>query len=59
MLGALLKLNEKINERCTCVIHEFLPIIKSAEKGKSVERRRRKITGLRGTRSYDSGVART
>ncbi len=47
---------EYFGKRCPCIINEFMAILKLTEKGKSVERRRRKATGLRDKGPMTAGL---
>ena len=47
---------EYFGKRCPCIINEFVDILALTEKGKSVERRRRKATDLRDTRPMTAGL---
>ena len=47
---------EYFGKRCPCIMNEFMAILALAEKGKSVERRRRKATGLRDEGPMTAGL---
>ncbi len=47
---------ECFGKRCPCIINEFMAILELTEKGKSVERRRRKATGLRDEGPMTAGL---
>ncbi len=47
---------ECFGKRCPCIINEFMAILELTEKGKSVERRRRKATGLKDEGPMTAGL---
>ncbi len=49
---------EYFGKRCPCIINEFMAILGLTEKGKSVERRGRKATGLRDEGPMAAGLPR-
>ena len=55
-LGHCIKSTEYFGKRCPCIINEFMAILELTEKGKSVERRRRKATGLRDEGPMTAGL---